>query len=173
MVTITTELGTFEASTEKEAKVMLRKAMAAVKKAEQERSANADRAHELAQVNGYRILCRIAEEQTMPHGWFLHELGDNYSPCKVTIRAALCGGAPIPECVWEGADGKAESSHYGHDFLGCVSNGAGYPMACFLRCQHTYRVDAYAVGIFADQIAFVALPGISIAQFQKREEEAA
>lgn len=170
MVTITTELGTFEASTEKEAKAMLRKAMAAIRKADQDRSVNADRARQIGEANGYKILCRIASGESFPGGWRFDSPIGKYVPWELTYRHSLsCGN--VPEIKWHGEHGDAESSHYGNDFWGAVTNGAGFPLAAFLRDQTTQQIEAYAIGIFADQIAFVPLPGVTIEMFKTREQE--
>lgn len=170
MVTITTDLGTFEASTEKEAKALLRKAMKAIKAKQEQERQDGERARQLAESNGYRILCRLAEEKEFPRGWNFMGPDAKYGAFKINYRSSFSQGA-VPEVTWHGEHGTAESSHYGHDFLGVVQNGAGFPMACFLCDRTTHKVDAYAVGIFADQIAFAPLPGVSMAQFVIQEQE--
>lgn len=170
MVTITTDLGTFEAQTEKEARKLLRKAMDELKKKAQQQSADYDAARRIAESNGYKILCRRAQDESFPRGWHFDNPDSEYKPWKVSYRASYGAGA-VPEITWHGEHGNAESSHYGNDFLGAVQNGAGFPMACFLRDQATKAIEAYAIGIFADQIAFAPLPGITIEMFKSREQE--
>ena len=72
--------------------------------------------------------------------------------------------------VWHGEHGKAESRHNGYRIFGTVENGAGFPMAVFLVCNTTNRVEAYAVGIEGTQIVFADLPGISSTDFRSVEE---
>lgn len=169
-ITITTEYGTFEAETEKEAKAKLRKAIKEAKEAAETRRLNSARSYEAARANGYMLLVRFMEDKDFPGGWTFYHADAKHVSWNVTYRHSY-GAGNVPEIVWHGSEGKAQSDHYGYTFLGAVENGSGFPIAAFFQDNNNReRIESYAIGIYADQIAFVPLPGIKPEQFKQSKQ---
>jgi len=166
MFAIETELGRFEGETEKAAKKALRKAEKANRAEQKRRSDLSNVAMMRARANGFRILSFVLTKETMPNGWMFHAPSEPHLPIKV--GAALRHGISraYPSVTFEGEHGKAEAEFYGFEFIGVVLNGAGYPIAFFLRDMTTNAIDAYAVGIEQDVVAWDALPTITPEHFR-------
>lgn len=161
MFAIENELGRFEAETEKEAKYLLSVARKEEAKKRKQRDADADIAMLRAKDNWYRVISRKIAGEDCPRGWRLLKAGQSYSPATVKFRDSFSYGR-VPMVTWYGDHGTAESDHYGYAYLGCVSNGAGFPMAVFLEDMSDGdlrgNVTCLAIGIQGDQIRFLELP---------------
>lgn len=168
MFAIETDLGRFEAETEKEAKKLLRAAQAKDRKEREIKKGLYDLARMRAQANGYWVYSRLAEEKEFPRGWSYHDPLGKYSPATLSYSDSL---SRTPKITWQGEHGTAESEHYGYDFWGCVSNGAGFPLLAFIRDRHSKVIECYAIGIEQDQCCWVAMHGITIDQFNHSERE--
>ena len=169
MVTIETEHGTFEGETLKDASKKARQAAQAAKKQAVKDEADRKIAYLRAKEHGYEIYRVREEKREMRRAWRLCPPGYKYASTTVTSDNNLAGEL-YDTAVWHGEHGKAESRHNGYRIFGTVENGAGFPMAVFLVCNTTNRVEAYAVGIEGTQIVFADLPGISSTDFRSVEE---
>jgi hypothetical protein len=154
-----------EAQDEKEAKKMLAKLARQEKKEAQERDAKYKIAYLRAESNGY----------TMPRGWTFHTALCQHVPFEYKPDWSMTG-TPKPEITWHGEHGDATSDHYGYTLWGVVSNGAGFPLCCFLT-EHgkspTESMECYALGIEGDTVAFAPLHGVLPTEFNaSRHNEA-
>lgn len=166
-ITITNDHGTFAGETEKEALALARKAAKAAREKSRLDEANGKIAYLRAESAGFRIMSRMASGEGFPRGWNYHRAGEQYVPWSITYRDSYSYGS-VPVVTWHGEHGSAVSSdHYGYAFLGAIVNGAGFPLCVFLesRGADSGAIEAYAIGIEADQFAFVLLPNVSIDQF--------
>ena len=82
MYAITTELGTFEAETEKAAKKMLRKATRETKKQNEVDEKNLEMATMKARAEGFRYLRMVADDEGPSTSWITRK-GDAHFPAKV------------------------------------------------------------------------------------------
>jgi hypothetical protein len=167
MTTITTDYGTFEADTEKQALALARKAKAAHAKDKERQDRDRDTARLRAEAVAYRVLCRKAEGSEFPGGWTYHAADEQHMPWKLVLQPTMSYGVK-PVITWSGEHGTATSEHYGYRFLGAVMNGAGWPIVVFLQeVREGGEIEVYALGFEADQYAFAKLPGVTADEFKQ------
>lgn len=168
MFKIETDYGTFEGETEKEALKLLAKGKKAHAKTEVERQERNKLACLRADAMAYKLLRRMLKGEQFPRGWVCSAPGQPYSAIR---QDALPDGRMGTRFVCE--DGEFVDRFYGYTVVSAVTNGSGYAMAFFLRCDSTGEVEAYAVGAEGSAGAWVEVPGLTVAHFQREGAEVA
>lgn len=155
MFAIETELGRFEADTEKDAKRLLRAAQR--KQAAIDASENEIRtlAHLRACKAAYFIYERKGRGEEMPRGWRVKPV----SECSYCCRTIYKDGHRHYQIETE--QGIAVVDPY-DDITHCVENGAGFCMAVSIANQDC---ELFAVGVNEERAAWVAMPGVSRDEF--------
>ena len=148
MVRITTDLGSFEAETEKEVMRLVRRA----KKEQAAKEAVCERNREIARLradsNGYKIL----------RGEMRVDLVKVGEPCCPKVEVTGIGSSKITVEGMNGIDDRAVITFLHYSLIGALISPAGYVMAVFLQDLDTPEtVLCYAVGVEANQYAFADL----------------
>lgn len=159
MYAIETELGRFEAETEKDAKKALRAAM----KRQETIDADENRKYQKARLVALSVGFRIYEQSFMtdhaagalPRGWRYFNHLDDYT-CKEIHEDGRRGYEIDTE------NGRAKVFPY-DPIVGYVENGAGFCIAVAIANQD---MDLFAVGVFEDRLVWHGLTGIKITQFR-------
>lgn len=167
MYAIENHLGRFEAETEKQAKALLRKARKAYQAKEAADSVNYQLARLRAEAQAYRIMTTRSSTEGFPRGWRLKPIDGN-AYCVQSVYVDY-------RTEWRVDTGneQAQSHFHGAQPYEYIENGAGYCIALVFRNPKTNERIFHAVGIAADQLCVVEIPGISADMFAKRAEDSA
>lgn len=158
MYAIETDLGRFEADTERDAKRKLR----AAKKKQDAIDIEASRKYQAAILKAssqaYCLYERKGRGEEMPRGWmYFTDTATTFRAVRQTAR----GDYHERGYEIETSDGKATAFPY-DDIVGFVENGAGFCMAVAIANQDC---ELFAVGVFEDRVAWLPLYGISVCEF--------
>ena len=158
MFAIETELGRFEAATEKEAKAAMRKAQRGAKAAAEEKSARYNRALERAAAAGFDLLKRKLTGEGMAFEWT-----DANTPCGPRVTAV---GERHQMATVDTADGAAEIELYGYRCAGAVVGPGGWCKALAMQdADRPGETEFYAVGVCEGVFAWTRVPGVSRADY--------
>lgn len=163
MYTIETHLGRFEGETEKAAKALLRKAEKARKAKQLVDNANFQLARVRAEAQAYRIMTTRGNDGLFPRGWrMLPITADSYCVQAKTVDFRT-------EWQIDTGYGKAQSHFHGSRPVEYIESGAGYCLALVFHNPKTNERIFCAVGIEADQVSVVEIPGIAADMFVCRD----
>jgi hypothetical protein len=165
MYTIETDLGRFSAETEKEAKKLLRKAMAE----QRARDAEECEIRKLARLRAAMAALLVYQQKglnkAMPRGWRILPVSEP----TYCVRKAWRDSSRVYEIETE--DGRGTASPY-DDITHCLENGAGFCMAVAISKQDC---ELFAVGVNEGRVYWEPLYGVTMAEFSQPRagEEAA
>lgn len=161
MYAIETDLGRFQADSEKEAKRLLRKAQTAQAKIDAEANRKYKQARLLACAQAYAIYDRLHSDKDMPRGWRLLPV----TATSTSAREIYDSERHERGYTIETGEGMATAFPYSR-ISSFLENGSGYCMAIYIENEP----DLYAVGTFEDTIAWVPVHGVDSSKFNQGRE---
>lgn len=166
MYAIETELGRFEADTERDAKKQLRNARARARKEEASRQALNDIARSRAERQAYRIYSVYHDRANCYPAWRLYRSGYGYKVARM-IAGEL--GYAYTLSV-DTPDGEARNEYWRMRLTAVVIDGSGYAIAVEMT-DETSGAHLYAIGTHAGIIQLAEIPGIPQDWFRTGDEE--
>lgn len=159
MYAIETDLGRFEADTEKDAKKLLREAKIKQDKLDAIENEMHVMARHLACRSAYWIYSHRGEKDGYPSGWRLKPVTESSYPCRLIFDAE----AGLRTFLVETSDDSATIRPYDR-ITHCVESGAGYCIAIAIENQDC---ELFAVGIHEGRICWLPLFGVAMSEFTK------
>lgn len=163
MITVEVNGQKMEAETEKEARKLLRKALAQEKKEHLQREEYRKLAHLRARSEAYNILERKLKGETFHRGWRFYDINDAWATKYIFKPQHRKTMLNTEDSSW------IEFDHYGNVFLGGICNGAGFLRALFLQDDSTKEITCYTIGTEKGIWAIADCPTITIADFPHKE----
>lgn len=162
MYAIETDIGRFEADTEKDAKKLLRAARRKQDAIDAENARKYEQARLRAFQHAYNVYERKGRGEEMPRGWRIKPVtttNDSYACREFWSEEKHSRAYRIDG----GANGVADVSPY-DPITHYLENGSGYCIAVVIANQDS---ELFAVGVYDGIACWVPLYGVSISEFRQ------